>query len=85
MVARTTINTDNFSNVISLPEEAIYDNNGDYYAWIIKNNTAHKTKVVPSSFIGTNVVISEGIKPNQTVVVSGRERLLEGSQVQIIN
>jgi membrane fusion protein (multidrug efflux system) len=84
MVARTTINTDNFSNVISLPEEAIYENNGAYYAWIIKNNTAHKVKVIPSSFIGTNVVIKKGIKPNQTVVVSGRERLLEGSPVQII-
>jgi len=85
MVARTTINTDNFSNVISLPEEAIYENNGVYYAWTIKDNTAHRTKIIPSSFIGTNVVISKGISPNQIVVVSGRERLLEGSQVQIID
>ena len=84
MVARTTINTDNFSNVISLPEEAIFDNNGNYYAWIIENNTAHKIKIIPSSFVGTNVVISKGIKPNQIIVVSGRERLLEGSRVQII-
>jgi len=85
MVARTTINTDNFSNVISLPEEAIYENNGVYYAWTIKDKTAHKTKIIPSSFIGTKVVISKGIRPNQIVVISGRERLLEGSQVQIID
>ncbi len=85
MVARTSINTENFTNVISLPEESIYDNNGTYYAWIIKEDTAYRTKVIPSSFIGTSVVISKGIKPNQTIVVSGRERLLEGSRVQIID
>jgi len=85
MVARTTINIDNFLNVISLPEEAIYDINGTYYTWIIRDNIAHRTKVVPSSFVGRNVVISKGIAANQTVVVSGRERLLEGSRVQIID
>ncbi len=84
MTARIAIKTGTYSDAISLPQEAVAERNGRYHVWTVNSGRAHKVPVTPIDTLGSKIVIKDSLKPGQYVVVSGLERLFEGSSVHII-
>jgi membrane fusion protein (multidrug efflux system) len=84
MVARAAIKTGTYENAISLPQEAVMENEGRHFVWTVKADRAHKVLIIPIDLVGSDIILKDGLKPGQLVVVSGHERLFEGCRVQII-
>jgi RND family efflux transporter MFP subunit len=84
MVARAAIKTGTYENAISLPQEPVMENEGRHFVWTVKADRAHKVLIIPIDLVGSDIILKEGLKPGQLVVVSGHERLFEGCRVQII-
>jgi len=84
MVARVAIKTKTYENVYSLPQEAVLNNNGRHFVWTVSNGTSHRVAIEPIDLVGSNIIVQNGLKPGAHVVVSGHQRLFEGSSVQVI-
>ena len=84
MVARAAIKTGTYENVISLPQEAVMENEGKHFVWTVNADRAHKVFIIPADIVGSDIILKDGLNPEQPVVVSGHERLFEGCSVQIV-
>lgn len=71
---------------IYVKTNAVYRQPGtpDDFIFVIKNNKASKIKIKKIKSEGEYVVV-EGINPGDTVALEGKNRLVDGSKVRIIN
>ena len=84
MVARISISTGTYQNVIALPQEAVVQKKGGHVVWSIENDRALTVAVVPAATIGSRVIIKQGLRAGQSVVVSGQDILAEDSLVRVV-
>ncbi len=80
---RVTVTTEKPQNVISIPQSAIlHAVDGNYVYRVIKSK-AVKTKVVTGLYQGQNVVIKDGLKPGEQVIVAGQLKIFDGADVEV--
>ncbi len=68
---------------LSLPVTAVQKTaDGSLFVWtVVKDSTAHRTKIAIGRTTGNNVTISDGISTGQRVVTDGYQKLSEGTKV----
>ena len=53
------------------------------YVWVVEGNKVHKRKVVVNAPTGeAQVLVSEGLKPGEQIVIAGVYQLVEGENVK---
>ncbi len=70
-----------------VPSSAVFaDEKDNSYLWIVnqKNMTVTKRKVKLGPMKGDNVLITEGLKPNERIVTAGVHFLREGEKVRLM-
>jgi membrane fusion protein (multidrug efflux system) len=68
---------------ILVPERAIAELQGKSFVWVIgQDNKATQRTVKTGELIGGNVLIIEGLKAGERVVIEGLQKVREGSPVQ---
>jgi len=67
-----------------VPQTAVAYDVGDFIAYKIENNHAHKVKVTLGERDKQNVIILSGLKEGDTVVTAGQIKLYDGAEV-IVN
>ncbi len=73
----------NAEQAIVIPAKAITEQLGDYFVYIVgEGNKVSQQKVVPGSYIGSDLVIKEGLKANDIIVTDGVQKLREGSIIE---
>jgi multidrug efflux system membrane fusion protein len=71
-------------NAIVVPTPAVQTGQTGKYVFVVKPDmTAEERKVVVARSNGDETVISQGLRPGETVVTDGQLRLVNGSKVQI--
>jgi len=66
---------------ILIPFRAVAEQMGEYFVFLDQNNKAKEIKVKPGEVVGSSVIIREGVKPGDVIVVDGIEKLSDGSMV----
>ena len=66
-----------------LPVAAVYQTANKPYVWIVENDSLRLQPVELGDFQANNVVIRSGLKPGDTVVTAGVQKLREGQKVKI--
>lgn len=67
---------------ITIPYKAVTEQLGEFFVYIVgDSNKVTQRKVVPGQQIGTRVIIKDGIKTGETVVVQGVQNLREGAVI----
>lgn len=57
--------------------------NKNTYVWVVKDNRVSRREVTVYSPTGeANILISKGLKPDETVVIAGVYQLVEGQRVK---
>ncbi len=84
MVARLSIETGTYKNVVALPQEAVVTKGDRQFVWTIEENKARPLAVTIGQTIASQIIISEGLSVGQAVIVSGHEILKDGSAVAIV-
>jgi multidrug efflux system membrane fusion protein len=76
---------DTLKNAVLVPNEALQTGAQGNFVFIVKaDNTVEARPVKPGQRQGNDIAISEGVKPGETVVVTGQIALAPGTQVMIV-
>lgn len=88
MIVQTEIITDKHVDIITIPGVAIVRDADDFtYVFVLapKSKSVHRTRIIPGNVFRDEIEIKKGINPEDTIVVSGQNKLFDGMPVSIIN
>lgn len=74
-------------NALLVPQEAVSRNtHGDPQVWVVQpDNTVALRQIKLGMAIGTNWVVSDGLKAGERVVVSGTQKINPGDKVSVMD
>jgi membrane fusion protein (multidrug efflux system) len=83
MFARIKVEVGIRKDAILVPDRAVSELQGRNFAWVIgADNKASLRTVTVGETIGSNLLVLEGIKAGERIVVEGLQKVREGSVVQ---
>ncbi|MEI9912185.1 MAG: HlyD family secretion protein [Bacteroidota bacterium] len=67
---------------VVIPYKAITEQLGEFYAYVVgDSNKVSQRKLVLSKQIGTNIIVKDGLKEGEKIVVQGIQNLREGAVI----
>lgn len=82
MVCRVTVTPAAAVEEIAVPARAVQQTgDGSRFVWRIEGDSAVRAGVRTGRFVGNEVVIEEGLRPGERVVVDGMQKIGQGSKV----
>lgn len=83
MFARMTLDLGARSNSILVPERAVAELQGKNFVWIIDSESkASQRPVLIGRRMGENLLVQDGLKPGEHIVVEGLQKVREGMVVK---
>lgn len=80
MFARVVVLADQVPNALMVPQRAVQELQGRTSLWIVgADNKAETRDVTMGARIGTDWIVTEGLKPGETVAVDGTQKLKPGT------
>lgn len=67
--------------VVVIPNKSIVEQMGEYFVYVVEQDTARQHKVAVGKVVGKNIVILDGLKPGENIVVEGIQKLRDGVPV----
>ena len=84
MFARIKVDLGVRPDSILVPERAVAELQGKNFVWVVStDNKTTQRPVKVGETIGENVLITEGLKPGERIVVEGVQKVREGASVQL--
>jgi len=77
------IEVSSVSSAIVIPVEALFDENGQTYVYVVEDGVLKRVDVEVGATTDTQVEIVSGIEPGQQVALSGPTEYTEGLRVQV--
>jgi membrane fusion protein (multidrug efflux system) len=74
-----------FGQTILIPYKAVTEQLGEYFVYVVNGDKVTQRKVILGKQIGSNVIIKEGLKEGEQIVVEGVQNLRDGSSIKINN
>jgi membrane fusion protein, multidrug efflux system len=74
----------NAGQQVLIPFEAVMEQLGEYFVFIIKDKNAEQVKVSLGSRVMSNVIVLKGLNGGETIVVDGIQKLHDGSEITIV-
>ncbi len=82
MYADVTLEIETLRNVLVIPDSALTVEGAKRFAWVVRNETAHRVQVETGLDDGSQVEVRSGLKGGEQVVIAGKDGLVEGKPVQ---
>lgn len=80
MIAKVMLKAD-VNSAIIIPANAILINKDGKFVWVVENERATRRVIQISGYSGTGVIVSEGLKGGDQVIVEGYQKVSEGMKV----
>ena len=71
----------NVSKGIIVPANAILINQEGKFVWVVEDGRATRRKITLAGYSGNGVIVSEGLKTDDIVIVEGYQKVSEGMKV----
>jgi membrane fusion protein (multidrug efflux system) len=84
MFGRLNVIYDQRTNVLSIPREALVDEDGETSVFVVKDKVAKRTPVKIGYASGQSVEIREGLTDGDAVITVGRAAVRDGTKVQVL-
>lgn len=68
--------------VVVIPNKSVTEQMGEYFVYVVEQDTARQHKVKVGKVVGKNIVIQEGLKPGEQIIIEGIQKLRDGVAVQ---
>lgn len=83
--ARVVVAAQQLEHALLVPQRAVQDLQGKNYLWIVdREHKAQQRDVVMGSRMGNDWIVEQGLKPGETVVVDGAQKLKSGAPVRAV-
>jgi membrane fusion protein (multidrug efflux system) len=73
----------NENKMVLIPYKAIVEQMGEYFVYVVEQDTARQHKVAMGAQVSNKVVIMNGLNPGEKIVVDGIQKLKNGVAVQL--
>lgn len=73
----------NSSNSILIPFKAVTEQMGEYFVFVVNGNKVNQQKIFLGRQINDKVIVNEGLKPGETIVTQGTQRLRDNSLIAL--
>lgn len=67
---------------IAIPYRAVVEQMGEFFVYVEQNGQAHQQRVQLGTVAGRDIVIRDGLKGGETLIVDGLQKLREGTPIQ---
>jgi HlyD family secretion protein len=81
MTVDVDILTSNVRNAVVLPNDAIVNENGKSYVYVVRNGIAHKVAITTAQANDSQTVVKSGVSPGAVIVAQKQPGLQEGVHV----
>jgi len=81
MIGKVVLKAD-VSKGIVVPANAVLINQEGKFVWVMEDGRATRRKITLSGYSGTGVIVSEGLKTGDIVIVEGYQKVSEGMKVE---
>lgn len=81
MIGKVVLKGD-VSKGIIIPANAILINQEGKFVWVAENGRATRRKITLAGYSGNGVIVSEGLKTGDVVIVEGYQKVSEGMRVE---
>jgi membrane fusion protein (multidrug efflux system) len=82
MFARVRVDIGTNKDAIVIPQRALTELQGKSFVWTVSpQGVANQRAVTPGELTGSNVVITEGLKAGERIIVEGLQKAREGAPV----
>ncbi|WP_018342976.1 efflux RND transporter periplasmic adaptor subunit [Cytophaga aurantiaca] len=68
--------------VVVIPNKAVVEQMGEFFVYVIEQDTARQHKIKAGKVVGKNIIILDGLTAGEQVVVEGIQKLRDGVAVQ---
>ena len=65
-----------------IPYKAVIEQMGEYFVYRIDSMKVKQVKIITGSNLGDEIVVNQGIKPGDVIVLEGLQKVHNGSMVQ---
>lgn len=83
MGGNVDVEVSGISDAVTVPVEALFDEGGSTYVYVLQDTTVHRTKVTTGVLTDTRAQILSGVKEGDTVALGGLSNLKDGMQVRV--
>lgn len=80
MISKVVLNVD-VSKGIIIPANAVLINQDSKFVWVAEDGHATRRQIILSGYSGSGVVVSDGLKAGDLVIVEGYQKVSEGMKV----
>lgn len=85
MTCDVNISNDENKTQIIIPNSSVMlANDNSRFVWIVHNNSVKKQTVIIEQFSSEGVIVKEGLKDGDLVIVKGNQKLREGSKIRML-
>ena len=81
MIGKVVLKAD-VSKGIIVPANAVLINQEGKFVWVAENGLATRRKITLSGYSGNGVIVSEGLRTGDRVIVEGYQKVSEGMKVE---
>lgn len=67
---------------IVIPHKAIVEQMGEFFVYVIEGNKAIQREVTLGNKVGEDIIVKDGLKPNDIIATEGTQKLRDGATVQ---
>lgn len=85
MAATLNIKVKEYNDVIVIPQEVVIEQFDGRYVFVRNGDTARKVKVILGPTQKQSVIIREGLKPGDELIIDGQRDLVDGQPIRVIN
>ena len=82
MKGDTDIAVSSIGSALVIPVEALFDENGQSYVYVVENETLKKTDITAGAITDTTVQVLDGLEADQVVALSGSVEYTDGMSVR---
>lgn len=81
MIGKVVLKAD-VSKGIIIPANAVLINQEGKFVWVVEDGRATRRKITLAGYSGNGVIVSEGLKTGDVVIVEGYQKVSEGMKVE---
>ena len=81
MTANVRVLNNDTGEQVVIPYKAVTEQMGEYYVFVVNNNVVSQHNVKLGSRSADKIVVREGLKEGETIVVDGIQNLRDGSKI----
>lgn len=83
MFAKIELSTGESMKVLTIPQSAVVQKQGNYYAFVAENSKAVRKQIEIGEVTGNTVTVKSGLQPGEKVVATGVSRLKDGDAIRV--